>query len=58
MSADLLRRSAEKFLAHIVLPNGSTVGEWAQPQIAMAYDREQMPALMPGVNGSGGGDAQ
>jgi hypothetical protein len=38
----------EEFLAHIVLPNGSTVGEWASPQIALAYEREQMPALLPG----------
>jgi hypothetical protein len=48
----------EEFLAHVVLPNGSTVGEWARPQIEVAYDTQQMPALMPGVNGSGGGDVQ
>jgi hypothetical protein len=38
----------QEFLAHIVLPNGSTVGDWARPQIAIAYERDEMPALMPG----------
>lgn len=39
----------QEFLAHIVLPNGTTVGEWAAPQLAIAYERNEMPALMPGV---------
>jgi hypothetical protein len=39
----------QEFLAHIMLPNGSTVGEWAKPQLAIAYERESMPALMPGA---------
>lgn len=43
----------EEFLAHIVLPNGATVGEWARPQVALAYERNEMPALLPGVNGHG-----
>lgn len=38
----------QEFLAHIVLPSGSTVGEWAAPQLALAYERGQMPAIMPG----------
>lgn len=38
----------QEFLAHIVLPNGTTVGEWAKPQLAIAYEHNQMPALMPG----------
>lgn len=37
-----------EFLANVMLPNGSTVGEWAGPQLALAYERGQMPALMPG----------
>jgi hypothetical protein len=37
-----------EFLAHIVLPDNSTVGDWAAPQLAIAYERNQMPALMPG----------
>jgi len=37
-----------EFLAHTVLPNGTTVGEWVLPQIEQAYERDQMPALLPG----------
>lgn len=37
-----------EFLAHIVLPDGSTVGEHAIPNIAIAYESGGMPALMPG----------
>jgi len=40
----------EEFLAHIQLPDGSTVGDWARPQLALAYERGQMPALMPGAS--------
>lgn len=39
----------EEFLAHIVLPNGETVGQWAVPQVAQAYELGTMPALMPGL---------
>ncbi|HEU4541748.1 MAG TPA: hypothetical protein VFR23_11540 [Jiangellaceae bacterium] len=38
----------EEFLAHVCLPDGSTVGEWAAPQLEIAYDRGSMPALMAG----------
>lgn len=38
----------DEFLAHIMLPDGSTVGEWARPQLAIAYEGNTMPALMPG----------
>lgn len=38
----------EEFLAHIVLPNGQTYGEFALPQIAIAYERQQMPPMLPG----------
>jgi hypothetical protein len=37
-----------EFLAHIVLPDGSTVGEWASPQLEVAYAASKMPALLPG----------
>lgn len=37
-----------EFLAHIVLPDGSTVGEWAAPQLQVAYSQGHMPALLPG----------
>lgn len=39
----------QEFLAHIVLPDNTTVGDWAGPQLAIAYERNQMPALMPGT---------
>lgn len=38
----------DEFLAHIVLPDGSTVGEWTAPQVAAAYETGSMPALLPG----------
>lgn len=31
------------FAAHIVLPDGQTVGEWLAPQIAAAYATREMP---------------
>ena len=37
----------DEFMAHIVLPNGATVGEFMQPQIANAYETGQMPPLLP-----------
>jgi hypothetical protein len=37
-----------EFLAHIMLPDGSTVGETVAPRIALAYDRGEVPALLPG----------
>lgn len=39
----------DEFLAHLVLPDGSTVGEWAAPQVARAYKTGTMPALLPGA---------
>ena len=39
----------DEFLAFIALPDGSTVGEWARPQITAVYEHGTMPALMPGV---------
>lgn len=38
----------EEFLAHIVLPNGETVGRFMLPQVAKAYETNQMPPLLPG----------
>lgn len=45
----------EEFAAHIVLPDGSTVGEWLTPQIAEAYESMTMPSLLPGVREIGAG---
>lgn len=39
----------KEFLAHIVLPNGLTVGNWISPQIENSYKTAQMPALIAGV---------
>lgn len=38
----------DEFLAHIVLPDGQQVGQWLRPQIALAYERGNMPALLTG----------
>ena len=38
----------EEFMAHIVLPNGQTVGGWLQPQIESAYGNKKMPPLLEG----------
>ena len=39
----------EEFMAHVVLPNGKTVGEMAKPAIAAAYQSGTMPkALIAG----------
>jgi hypothetical protein len=37
----------DEFFAHIVMPDGRTVGEWARPQIAAAY-KEHGPPALPG----------
>jgi hypothetical protein len=37
----------ESFMAHVILPNGQTVAEHAQPLIAKAYESGEMPALLP-----------
>lgn len=39
----------EEFLAHILLPNNQTVGEFTLPQIQRAYDAGELPALLPGA---------
>lgn len=42
-----------EFLADVTLPDGRTVGDWAAPQLELAYAHDRMPALLPGVNGRG-----
>ena len=39
-----------EFLAHIVLPDGTTVGQWALPQVATAYELGTMPKMLPAVS--------
>lgn len=36
-----------EFLAHIVLPDGSTVGGWILPQVEQAYETGKMPMALP-----------
>lgn len=36
----------QEFMAHIVLPNGSTVGQVMLPQIEQAYESKKMPPLL------------
>lgn len=37
-----------EFLADVVLPDGSTVGQWSARQLEATYATAQMPALLPG----------
>ena len=41
----------DEFLAHIVLPDGNTVGRWMAPQVAHAYQTGKMPPLLPDLSG-------
>lgn len=36
----------DEFLAHTVLPDGSTVGQWAKPQLEEAYRLGVMPTAL------------
>lgn len=36
-----------EFLYDIVLPDGSTAGEWITPQLQMVYETGQMPSMLP-----------
>lgn len=37
----------DEFMAHIVLPDGQTVGEYMTPQIEAAYSTGKMPPMLP-----------
>lgn len=37
----------QEFMAHIVLPNGKTVGEEVLPKVAAAYDSGKVQPLLP-----------
>jgi hypothetical protein len=41
-----------EFLAHIVMPDGRTVGEHVVPAIAAAYEGHPMPSLLPDYTGA------
>lgn len=40
-----------EFLANIVLPDGTTAGEFMLPQVAAAYQTGNMPAMLPMLEG-------
>ncbi len=42
----------QEFMAHIVLPNGQTVGQIMIPQIASSYESRKMPPLLGFDSGS------
>lgn len=49
----------EEFLAHMVLPDGSTVGSWTTPQLEEVYRTGRMPEMLPGLpSGDGVIDAE
>ena len=39
----------DEFLAHTVLPDGTTFGQWARPQLDDVFANNAMPALLPGA---------
>ena len=39
----------DEFLAHTMLADGNTVGEWIGPQIEETYQTGRMPSLVPGA---------
>lgn len=41
----------KEFLAHILLPDGRTVGQWAAPQLFSVYKNNKMPALLMPASG-------
>lgn len=47
--AEEVQTVEQAFLADIVLPDGSTVGEWAAEQLPAVYARNAMPPVLPGA---------
>lgn len=45
----------DEFLAHVVLPDGTTAGQWMRPQIDAAYTTGQMPEALPALPSPKGG---
>lgn len=39
----------DEFMAHIVLPNQQTVGDWLRPQIEEAYRTNELPSMLPAL---------
>jgi hypothetical protein len=46
-----------EFMAHIVLPNGQTVGQWLSPQLELIYTLGRMPQpMLPAGDAEPGGE--
>jgi len=43
-----------EFLAHIMLPDGRTTGEWMQPQLEAVYESGEMPDMIPALSSPAG----
>jgi hypothetical protein len=41
----------DEFLAHVVMPDGQSVGDWVRPQVEDAYLSGKMPPLLPSHDG-------
>lgn len=48
MAATGITTFEDEFLAHIVMPDGQTVGEMTRPRIAQAYDSGEVRPLLEG----------
>ena len=47
MAATGITTFEDEFLAHIIMPDGQTVGETVKPRIQAAYDSGEVQALLP-----------
>jgi hypothetical protein len=43
----------DEFLAHTVMSNDQTVGQWLEPQVREMYESGEMPPFLPGVRPAG-----
>lgn len=43
-----------EFMPYTVLPDGKTVQEWIEPQLADMYATGKMPKMLPGIGETGG----
>lgn len=48
MAATGITTFEDEFLAHIIMPNGQTVGEMTRPRIAQAYQSGEVQPLLEG----------
>ena len=46
----------KEFMAHILLPDGQTVGDYMIPQIEKAYETGEMPTMLPMLEAHDGGE--